>query len=177
MCFSTARLVRTRSSAMAWLSWPRATKDRISSSRGVSTQRRALRPAPRGHELLHDLRVDDGASLRDGLDGGDQLAAVLDALLEQIGASVGARLEQREPIARLRVLTQHDHAHAGVALAKLGGHLKSLVCAGRRHADVGHDHVRTLLAYRAHERVAVVALGDQLYSLGLRQDVRHGLAD
>ena len=96
MCFSTARLVRTSDSAIASLLLPCAISASVSRSRGVSAASGESAPlAAALHEQLDDLRVDVRAALVHGADGVDELPAVVDALLEQVGAPRGAALEQR----------------------------------------------------------------------------------
>ncbi len=119
MCFSTARLLRTRDAAIALLLFPCAIWARTSRSRGVEhRKRRALGATLRGDEDVDDPRVDHGATVCDGLNGVEELLAVSHALLEQVSAAVRARLEQGQRVARLGVLAEHHHANARVGLSQ-----------------------------------------------------------
>src|SRR3954467_11832687 len=129
MFFSTARLVRNRESAIAALEAPVATPASTSRSRaerresseflarirastrtsttfGSTTQPPA--PTPR----LAPPRA-PGRTLPDRL---HQLDAVPDALLQQVGPSGRAVLEEFERVVRTDVLADHDDADLGMAL-------------------------------------------------------------
>ena len=132
MCFSTARLVRTSVSAIAALLLPLAISARTSRSRPVSAASgRALDAQLGGDERLDDLRVQHRAAGRDRLDRRHQLGAIVDALLEQIGAALRSGLQQRQRVGGLGVVAQHDHADPRVGLAQQPGHADALVGARR----------------------------------------------
>ena len=90
--FSTDRSVRTSASAIAALFFPSAISRSTSRSRGVSSLSgdsslaRVLR-----HQRLDDLRVDHRATVRDGVDRGDELVEIVDALLQEVGAPLRCR--------------------------------------------------------------------------------------
>ena len=92
MCFSTARLVRNerlgdRRVALALGDLG----EHLALARRQLVERRALAPrAARVDERLDDLRVDHRAAVGDRADRRRQLGAVVHALLEQVGAAVGA---------------------------------------------------------------------------------------
>ena len=137
MCFSTARLVSTSESAIAALLLPCAISARTSRSRGVSSAsgERSIARLARD-ERVDELRVDDRAARADRLDRRRAARQVVDALLEQVAAAVGSRLEQRERVARLGVLAEDDDADLGVRLAQPIGDADALVGVRRRHPDV-----------------------------------------
>ena len=85
----------------------------------------------------------------------------MDPLLEQVGASGRSRLEQREHVARLRVLAEHDDTDLGAGLPQQCGDLNALVALRRWHADVGHYDVRTLVL-DASRREGVLADRDHV---------------
>src|SRR4029079_17743107 len=91
--------------------------ERLELARRQCGERRLRVVAVPLHEQLDDLRVDVRAALMHGVDRVDKLAAVVDALLEEIGAPRGPALEQAEDVRRLRVLAEHDDAHVRVRLA------------------------------------------------------------
>ena len=67
----------------------------------------------------HHRGVDHRAAAGDDLDRRLELAAVVDAVLEQVGAALGALRDQVEPVARLGVLAEHDDPDLGVGLRRL----------------------------------------------------------
>ena len=178
MCFSTARLVRTSVSAIAALLLPLAISARTSRSRPVSVgQGRALDAQLGGDERLDDLRVQHRPAGRDRLDRRHQLGAIVDALLEQIGAALGAGLQQRQRVGGLGVVAEDDDADPGVGLAQQPGHADALVGARRRHPDVGHHHVGALGVDRGQQRGQVATRGDHAHRGLGGQDLPDALAD
>ena len=115
----------------------------------------------RRDEQVHDPRVHDRAAVCDGLQGGEELCAVVHALLEQVPAAVRARLEQGKRVARLGVLAEHNHSHVRVGLPQERRKPDPLVAIGRGHPDVRQHHVRWIgldcleqrgeICVRAHE--------------------------
>jgi hypothetical protein len=83
--------------------------------------------------------------------------AVAQAILEQVGAAIGAAIQQREAIARIGVLAHHHDADLGVRLTQPVGEGDPLVVAGRRHADVRHHDVGHLGVDRLDELAPVSA--------------------
>ena len=134
----------------------------VALARRQLVQRRLLAAGVLGHERLDDLRVDHGAALCDGVDRGDELPEIVHTLLQEVGAPRAAALEQREKVARDRVLAEHDDADLGVRLAQSPGGLDPLVGVARRHADIGDDDVRPLSVDRCEQRVEVAADGRDL---------------
>ncbi len=166
-CFSTARSVTNRRSAIAWFERPSAISSSTSRSRGGELLERvvgALAP----DELADDGGVERGAAVGDPAHGGAELLEVGDAVLEEVADPLGARLEKRHRVARLDVLREKQHADVGMALADLARSLQSLVRVGRRHADVDHRHVRLV-----HRDVAQEVLG----GAGLRHDLEARLLE
>src|SRR5829696_1518027 len=139
-------------------------------------QGRALRTAASGHERLDDLRVDQRSALGDRADGGHELGSVVHALLEQIGATVRATLEQRERVERIGELAEHDDADRRVGVAELGGEPDPLVGARRRHADVGEHHIGPLVLAGLAQRLEVAHRGDDLDRWVDSQQLVHAFA-
>ena len=158
MTFSTDRSVTTRSSAIDALFLPSAIFRRTSRSRAVSWLERGRRRArPIRHQAVDHLRVDQRASERDRPDGGEQLVEIVDVLLQDVGAPGAAGVQQREGVARVRVLAQDDDAQPRVRLAQAPRGLDPLVRVSRRHPDVGDHHVRDLAIDGLEQRVEVPA--------------------
>ena len=89
--------------------------ERLALARRQLVERRVAPGASRD-ECFDDLRVDDRSSARDFTDRARQLRGVSHAVLEQIAATVGALLEQRERVFRSGELAEHDHARLGIRL-------------------------------------------------------------
>jgi hypothetical protein len=53
------------------------------------------------HQSLDDLGIHERSAAGDGANGSGQLGAVVEAVLEEVGATVGPALEQRERVDRL----------------------------------------------------------------------------
>ena len=105
--------------AIAALLLPAAIAASTSRSRGVSAvERRVVLALLALEQHPHHRRVDHRAAARDDLDRRLQLAAVVHAVLEQVGAALGAVGEQVEAVARLGVLAEHDDPDLGVGLAQ-----------------------------------------------------------
>ena len=166
--FSTDRSVRKRASAIAALFFPSAISRSTSRSRGVSwlSGECSLR-LPSATSASTTLGSINRAALCDRPDRGDELLDVLHALLQEVGAARAAVLEERERVARRRVLAEHDDADLRMRLAQPLGGLDPLVVVPRRHADVGDDDVRPLRVDRGEQRVEVAAHGGDL-EVGLR---------
>ena len=110
------------------------------------------------------------------MDRVDELAAVVDAVLEQVGAARRAALEQLEDVGRLGVLAEHDHADLWMGLAKRRGHADALVALRGWHPDVRDHDVRPLRLDRGEEARLVGDRGDGLDARGLGEQPCHGLA-
>ena len=134
----------------------------VALARRQLVERRLLAARVLRHQRLDDLRVDHRAALCDRADRGDELPEILDALLQEVGAPRAAALQQREHVARVRVLAEHDDADLRIRLAQPLGGLDPLVGVARRHADVGDDDVRPLRVDRGEQRVEVAADGHDL---------------
>ena len=78
---------------------------------------------------------------RDGLQRGDELLDVGDALLEQVPAPRAAAGDEREGALGIRVLREDDDPEVGVGPPEALGRADALVGVGRRHPDVGEDDV------------------------------------
>ena len=131
--------------------------EHIELSSGQLSDRRRRRPRPFSHQPFHDLGVDERATICDDADGVDQLIEVMDAFLQHVGSSGAAGIQERQCIARVGVVTEHDHAHARVRVPKSSGSLDSFVGMARWHSDVGDDDVRTLAFDGLKQRVEIPA--------------------
>ena len=80
-------------------------------------QGRLLAPRLFGDERLDHLRVDDRSSIRDSPDRRDELADVVDALLEEVCAALRPCLEERKRVGGLQVLAEYDHADLRMLVA------------------------------------------------------------
>ena len=140
MFFSTARLVRNSDSAIAALDAPVATPASTSRSRVESRESSEFFDAhPRLDQHVHDLGVDHRAAGRNLADRLHQLDAVPDVLLQQVGPSGRAVLEELQRVVRADVLADHDDADLGMALPQRRRGLDALVGVRRGHSDV-RDH-------------------------------------
>ena len=81
---------------------------------GQALERRLLAAGVLRDQRLHDLRVDHRAAGRDRADRRHELVRLLDALLEEVGTARAAALQEREGVARRRVLAQHHDADVGI---------------------------------------------------------------
>jgi hypothetical protein len=152
MCFSTARLVRTSVSAMAALLLPLGDLgEDLALASGERGQGRALDAHLGGHERLDDLRVQHGAASGHGLDRRDQLGAVVDAFLEQVGPALGSGLQEVQGVHGLGVVAEHHHPDLGVLLAQQRREADALVGARGRHPDVGDHHIGALALDRLQQ--------------------------
>ena len=163
MCFSTARFVKherlgDRRVALAGGDLG----ENLTLARSELAERRSLGARLGAHERLHDLGVDDRAAGRDRLDRPHELGAVVHALLQQICAPVRARVQQRERVGGLRILTEHYNARIRVGLPQDGREPNSLVGLRRWHADVRDHHVGARALDGFEQGVQVPARGDDL---------------
>jgi hypothetical protein len=110
----------------------------------------------RVHERLDDLRIEHRAAGCDLAYRSGELVALGDAVLEQVRVAGGAVGEQRDRVLGIVVLREHDHAGAGMALAELLRGVDALPLEGRRHPDVGHEHLRRG-RFGARDQLVVVA--------------------
>ena len=174
---STARLVITMRSAIAALLQPSATRARISCSRGVSvSKRRVLAPSLRRQQQLDDPRVDDRAPRGHLPQRTGQVAPVLDAILEQVGAAIGAVLQELRRIQRLGVLAEDHDADVRLRPPELGGEPDALVGVRRRHADVRQHDVGTTSPTVVRSESIVAARRDDLDVLLVLEHAQDRLA-
>ncbi len=164
----------------------------VALARGQLAERRLL---ARGHSPPPTPRRPSGSITEppscDGANRGHQLLEILHALLEEVGTPRAAALQEREHVARVRVLAEHDDADLRVRLAQPLGGLNPLVGVARRHADVGDDDVRrsastaassesrspqTAATSRSGSRLEQPpdALTDEVVVLGEHEPDRHG---
>ena len=164
---ATAAAVVPRDAAMALIGRPSATSWSSSSSAAVSP----LSSVTGWSERLDDLRVEHGSAGRDLADRARELVALGDAVLQEVGVAGGAVGEQRDRVVGVVVLREHDHAGAGVTLAELLGRVDALLLEARRHADVGHEHLRRGGLGTRDQAVVVVGGADDL-EVGLQAEQR-----
>ena len=108
----TASGVVRRATAMALIGWPSAIKVRSSSSAAL----RSSSPGCTGpHEGVDDGRVEQGAAGGHGADGVDELVALGQPVLQQVGVAGGALAEQGHGVLGVVVLGEDHDAGAGVA--------------------------------------------------------------
>ena len=78
-------------------------------------------------EHVDDRRIDHGAAAGDGDDRIEQLLLAANPLLQEVGTTPGAVLQQIEGIFGLCVLTEYDHADIGSGLPQARGDADALV--------------------------------------------------
>ena len=96
----------------------------------------------RGDQRLDDRRVERRAARRHHPDRVDQLAALGNAVLEQVAVARRALGQQRHRVLGVVVLGEHHDPGPRVALAHLAGGVDALARERRRHPDVGDEHLR-----------------------------------
>ena len=133
-------------------------------------------PPPLPQHLVDHAGVDDGAARDDLAQRPRELAGVGEALLQQIGASPGAVLEQGEGVERLDVLAEDDDPDLRMRRAQRPGEADALVRPGRRHADVGEHGVGPLALDRRLEAREVAAGRRELEAVEALQEARDALA-
>ena len=170
MCRSTARFVIPRLEAIEPLLRPSAIRARISSSRGVSLVSSESSRWRAETSLSTTRRVHERAAGGHVVQRPAQLALVVEPLLEQVRAAIGARIEERHRVARLGVLAEDDDAHLRVLLPELGREADALVRVRGRHADVGQDDVGRRALDRVAQLVEVARHLDQLDVLDVAED-------
>ncbi len=176
MFFSTARSLRYRVRAMAWLLLPAAISRSTSSSRGASSAsgprvRRAARD-----QRLDDLGVDHRTARGDGPQCLDDLLQVGDPFLQQVPQPAGALLEQVDGVGVLGVLGQDDDPDARVLGTDPAGGVDPLRGPRRRHPDVGEHDVGAVLADRGEQLVEIRGEGRDLELGRPREQGRRALA-
>ena len=118
-------------------------------------------PAGAGEQLGHDLGIEGGAALPHPAHGGEELADVGDAVLEQVAEPAGVAVvpalagEQLGGVALLDVLGQDEDADGGPALADLQRGTEAVVGVRRRHADVDDGEVGLVALDGAEQLVGV----------------------
>ena len=129
--------------------------EHLALARRQLVERRVLGAAARVYQRLDDLGVDHRPAVGDGADRGRQLGAVVHALLEQVGAAVGALARA----ARARRSGSENWLStttpiSGWRVAQLGGEPDAVVGVRRRHADVGEHDVGALAVARRRAATA-----------------------
>ena len=145
---------------------PSAISSSTSRSRSVSSASGSS--SPRGRDEARDhLRVERRTAVGDALGGGEELADVEHAVLEQVAEA--AERDQLDGVGRLDVLGEDEHAQLWVRLLDLPRCARALVGEGRRHPDVQDDEVGIVLGDRGQQPVASPERGDDLVSGVLEQ--------
>jgi hypothetical protein len=113
-------------------------------------------------ERGHDLRVEHGAAGADLLDGLEQPVGVAEPLLEQVGDTGRAALEQLEGVLGVVVLRQHHDAGPGVVASHPPSQLDPLRGERRGHADVEHHHVDRVHGQQLEQTVRALGGAEHL---------------
>ncbi len=129
----------------------------------------ALGVAAGAEELADHLGVEGGAAGGDPGQRVGELGHVGDPVLEQVADAGGAALQQLGRVPGLDVLGEHQHAGPGMPAAELEGGAQALVGVGRRHADVHHGDVGTVLGHGGEQGVAVGHGGAHLVAAVLEE--------
>src|SRR5262249_49939762 len=90
----------------------------------------------------------------------------MDALLEQVTATIRAGLEKFRGKCGIDVVAEHDDTDLRVARPELGSQPDALIRLVGRHSYVREHHVRSGLVNGRAERFEIAATGDDL-DLGL----------
>ena len=110
-------------------------------------------------QLLDDLRIHDRVALGDRVERGDELLAIVEALLQEVGPSVAAGLEQRLPVARTAYwlttttpmsgcVTRSQFASVIPSSSPDGGMRMSVRTTSGRRASIAARSEATVLAHR-----------------------------
>ncbi len=129
------------------------------------------------HEGLHDAGVQHGSTRRHPPHGARELVALRHPVLEQVGVAGRALAEQRHRVLGVVVLREHHDPGAGVPLAQLLGGVDALALERRRHADVGHQHLRRQARRLGDQLVVVASDPDDLEVRLEGEDRPHALPD
>jgi hypothetical protein len=127
-------------------------------------------------ELVDDPGVDERAARSHVMDRPAQLALVLEALLEQIGAAVRAGVEERHRVPGLGVLAEHDDSHVGMLLPELRCEADPLVRVRGRHPDVRQNDVRRGALDSGAELVEIARHLHELDVVDVAEDADDALA-
>ena len=173
-CFSTARRVTNRRSAIAWFERPSAISSSTSRSRGESSSSGSSRRCL-PDELADDGRIERRAALGDAPDGRGELLHVGHAVLEQVADALGALREELHRVARLDVLGEDEHAGGRVPLADLLRRAQPFVGLGRRHPDVDDRDIGLVHRDVAQQVLGVSRLRDDVEA-GVPEQARDSLA-
>ena len=119
----------------------------------------------RGDQRLDDRRVEGRAAGRHDADRVDQLAALGDAVLQQVAVARRTLGQQRDRVLGVLVLGEHHDPGPGVALAHLTGGVDALAREGRRHPDVRDEHLRPGGLGPAHQLIEVGGHADHVQVL------------
>ena len=115
------------------------------------------------HQRLDDPGIEHRAAGRHLADGSKQLIAVRHPVLQQVGVAGRAFTQQGDGVIRLVVLGEHDDTGARVALSNLLRRFDPLPLEGRRHPDIGDDHLRRRPLRAGHEFVVVAGDANHLH--------------
>ena len=139
---------------------------------------RQVRPlAGRPYQCLDDPRIQHRPAGRYGADGPKQLIAFRDSILQEVRVTGRALAQQRNRVVGLVILRQHDDPGSRVALAHLLGGLDPLALKGRRHPNIGYDHLRCRLLGTGHKPLVVSGHPDDLEIRGGTDQRPNALSD
>jgi hypothetical protein len=110
----------------------------------------------------HDLGVEHGPARPHLVDGLQQPVGVTEPLLEQVGDTGGAVLEELEGVLRVVVLREDHDARAGVVAAHPTRELDALGGEGGGHPDVEDDHVGRVAGEQLEEAARVTCGAEDL---------------
>ena len=114
------------------------------------------------HEDLHHLGIDHGSAGDDRLDRRHQLVRIGHPLLEEVGPARTAGIEEREHVARIGELAEHDDADVRIGDPQRPRDLDALVGARGRHPDVREHRIGSFPFDGGGQRIAIAADGHRL---------------
>ena len=177
MCFSTARSLKTSLSATAALLLPWAIREHLALPWGEAGEGDCVaseRAATSVSTTLGSITDPPPATTRIA---GQELVQVGQPFLQEIGATLGAVLEEGQRIGGVGVLAEQDHAGRRPDLAEAVGRPDALVGAGGRHADIGEEDLRLGAGDGDQQRVVVLADSHQVDRRLALEQPPHPLAD
>ncbi len=134
-------------------------------------------PVLRGDERLDDLGVQDAPAARDLVQRAHELLDVGDPLLQEVAEPFGAVLEELVGVLLVGEPAEDEDADRRMLLADPFRRADALVGPGRRHPDVGHDHVGLAGLDRGHQLVVGAGRGRHLDVRLVVEELHHALPD
>lgn len=102
---------------------------------------------------------------------------VRDPLLEEVATPSGSLGEEGYGVLRVGVLAEHQHSGLRIDLPQSSRRPYPLVGLGRRHPDVGEQHVGPVILDSLYKRVEVITHRNQLQVRLALDQAPHTLAD